>query len=140
MDELRLAEELIHDEGLRLTVYKCPAGKWTIGVGRNLEDRGISEDEARLLLMNDIAFFRHGLSRALPWLEAAPRPVQDVLANMAFNMGLAGLLAFRRTLAHIQAGRYNQAADEMLRSRWAQQVGGRAERLAAVLRSLSATA
>lgn len=140
MDELRLAEELIRDEGLRLTVYKCPAGKWTIGVGRNLEDRGISEEEARLLLMNDIAFFRHGLRRALPWLEAAPQPMQDVLANMAFNMGLAGLLAFRRTLAHIQAGRYDQAADEMLRSRWAQQVGGRAERLAAVLRSLSATA
>ncbi|MDP3426195.1 MAG: glycoside hydrolase family protein [Humidesulfovibrio sp.] len=134
MNAQRLAEELYRDEGLRLKPYRCTAGRLTIGVGRNLDDRGITEAEALLLLDNDIKDFWGRLAVALPWVMQAPEAVQEVLVNMCFNLGLAGLLGFRQTLAHVRAGRYGEAAEQMLRSKWAGQVGQRAERLAQKLR------
>ena len=136
MNARRLAQDLLRDEGLRLKPYCCTAGKLTIGVGRNLDDRGLTEAEALMLLDNDIQACWAELQAALPWVAAAPEAVQEVLANLCFNLGLAGLLGFRQTLAHLQAGLYVDAADELLRSRWAQQVGPRAGRLAARLREL----
>lgn len=135
MNAQRLAEELLRDEGLRLKPYRCTAGRLTIGVGRNLDDRGITESEALVLLDNDIKDCWGRLAVALPWVLGAPEPVQEVLLNMCFNLGLAGLLGFRQTLAHVQAGRYAEAAAGMLRSKWAGQVGARAERLAQKLRT-----
>jgi len=134
MNAQRLARQLIVDEGLRLKPYRCTAGRLTIGVGRNLDDRGLTEAEALLLLDNDIKACWGQLAAALPWVVQAPEAVQEVLVNMCFNLGLAGLLGFRRTLAHLEAGRYGEAVSEMLRSRWAGQVGARAERLAQRLR------
>lgn len=136
MNAQRLAEDLLRDEGLRLNPYRCTAGRLTIGVGRNLDDRGISESEALLLLDNDIKDCWGQLAVAQPWVLAAPEAVQEVLANMCFNLGLAGLLGFRQTLALLQAGRFAEAAAAMLRSKWAAQVGARAERLAQRLREL----
>ncbi len=136
MNARRLAQDLLRDEGLRLKPYRCTAGKLTIGVGRNLDDRGLTEAEALLLLDNDIQDCWARLEAGLPWVTTAPEAVQEVLANMCFNLGLAGVLAFRQTLEHLRAGRYAEAAAEMLRSKWAQQVGPRAERLAARLREL----
>lgn len=136
MNARRLARDLVRDEGLRLKPYRCTAGRLTIGVGRNLDDRGLTEAEALHLLDNDITACWAELQAALPWVASAPEAVQEVLANMCFNLGLAGLLAFRQTLAHLQAGLYAAAAGEMLRSRWAQQVGPRAARLAQKLREL----
>jgi len=136
MNTHRLAQDLIRDEGLRLKPYRCTAGRLTIGVGRNLDDRGLTEDEALVLLDNDIKAFWGQLVVALPWVVQAPEAVQEVLVNMCFNLGLAGLLQFQQTLAYLQAGLRLDAATEMLRSRWAGQVGARAERLAAKLREL----
>ncbi|PKN08050.1 MAG: lysozyme [Deltaproteobacteria bacterium HGW-Deltaproteobacteria-8] len=136
MNAQRLAEDLPRDEGLRLKPYRCTAGRLTIGVGRNLDDRGITESEALLLLDNDIKDCWGRLAAAQPWVLAAPEAVQEVLVNMCFNLGLAGLLGFRQTLALLQAGRFAEAAAAMLRSKWAGQVGARAERLAQRLREL----
>ncbi|MDO9631287.1 MAG: glycoside hydrolase family protein [Humidesulfovibrio sp.] len=136
MNAQRLAEDLLRDEGLRLKPYRCTAGRLTIGVGRNLDDHGITESEALLLLDNDIKDCWGRLAAAQPWVLAAPEAVQEVLANMCFNLGLAGLLGFRQTLALLQAGRFAEAAAAMLRSKWAGQVGARAERLAQRLREL----
>lgn len=130
----RVAEQLVVDEGLRLKPYRCTAGKLTIGVGRNLDDRGITHEEALLLLRNDIRDFWGALCAALPWILSAPEPVQEALLNMCFNLGLSGLLGFTRTLALLEAGRHAEAADAMLASKWARQVGGRAERLAHMVR------
>jgi lysozyme len=135
----RLAEELLLDEGLVLHAYADSLGYLTIGVGRLIDERkggGITEPEALLLLDNDIRRHWGELAAALPWVAQAPEAVQEVLANMCFNLGLAGLLGFRQTLAHLEAGRFAEAAAEMLRSKWAGQVGARAERLAARLREL----
>lgn len=134
MNARRVAEQLLVDEGLRLKPYRCAAGKLTIGVGRNLQDRGITKSEALLLLDNDIADFWGRLSAAQPWVLAAPEHVQEVLLNMAFNLGVGGLLQFNDTLGHLRAGRYREAAQAMLASKWAGQVGQRAERLARQVR------
>lgn len=130
MNTKHVAEQLRIDEGLRLFPYRCTAGKLTIGIGRNLEDRGITLDEAIFLLHNDIQDVWYDLQRALPWIDDQPEEVQEVLVNMAFNLGVEGLLGFKRTLGHIQARRYKEAAAEMFKSTWAKQVGSRATRLA----------
>jgi lysozyme len=125
----KLVDELIRDEGLRLKPYVDSVGKLTIGVGRNLTDVGISEAEAHVLLAADIMSAERVLDRFTPWWRGLTEDRQRVMINMAFNLGL-NLLEFRRTLAFIESGQYEKAADAMLESKWAQQVGPRAVRLA----------
>jgi lysozyme len=133
VDDKALIRQIELHEGLRLKPYRCTAGKLTIGVGRNLEDRGITLAEARMLLANDLTDVRNGLLNALPWVGNLDEVRQRVLIDMSFNLGLRGLLEFKRTLAAVQAGQYQQAATMMLQSRWAKQVGQRAERLARMM-------
>lgn len=137
MNRQHVAEQLLVDEGLRLKPYRCTAGRLSIGVGRNLEDRGVSEAEALLLLDNDIKDFWEQLRGRLPWLEKAPERVQEAVVNMAFNLGVNGLLGFKETLALMQTEKYDEAARAMLASKWARQVGKRAERLAVQVQSAS---
>lgn len=134
METGRLAKDLMRDEGVRLKVYRCPAGKLTIGAGRNLEDVGISSMEAVDLLDNDIARVVSQLNTALPWWRDMPEPSQRALANMAFNLGLTRLMEFQRMIAALRAGDYEAAAAEALDSKWAEQVGARAERIALLFR------
>lgn len=128
-----MVSELRRDEGERLKPYRCTAGKLTIGIGRNLDDVGISKDEAALMLNNDIDQVMRQLDRELPWWRSLDEVRQRVLVNMGFNLGVPGLLAFKNTLAAVQAGRYADAANGMLASRWAKQVGPRAARLAKMM-------
>ena len=128
-----MVRQLRLHEGERLKPYRCTAGKLTIGVGRNLEDRGITREESAVLLANDIADMERELQRALPWVARLDEVRARVLVDMAFNLGVVGLLAFKRTLAAIEAGQYQQAATMMLDSKWAKQVGGRAERLSRMM-------
>lgn len=130
-----LEDTLIRHEGLRLKPYRCTAGKLTIGIGRNLDDIGISEAEARLMLRNDIISAELQLQSSFPWFRRLDPLRQQILTNMAFNLGMPRLRRFRRMLANIERGDYERAADEMLDSRWAQQVKGRATELARWMRS-----
>lgn len=129
-----MVRELTRDEGLRLKPYRCTAGKLTIGVGRNLDDVGISQGEAEILLRNDIDRACADLDRSLPWWRGLDPVRQRVLCNMAFNMGIGGLLTFKSTLTLIQMGKYLDASQRMVASKWAGQVGPRAERLALMMR------
>jgi lysozyme len=135
MNRDELINQLLSDEGLRLKPYRCTAGKLTIGVGRNLDDRGITQDEAMYLLANDVRRVYGEVSSALPWFIKLNDARQNVLLNMAFQMGTVGLLKFRNTLDHIRAGEYNQAATAMMQSLWARQTPARAKRLADQMRS-----
>jgi lysozyme len=128
-----MVRQLRLHEGERLKPYRCTAGKLTIGVGRNLEDRGITQAESAMLLTNDIADLERQLQAALPWVSKLDEVRQRVLLDMAFNLGMAGLLSFKRTLGAIEAGQYQQAATMMLDSKWARQVGQRAERLSRMM-------
>jgi len=156
-DEI-LRAELRRDEGEKFTVYRCTEGKRTIGVGRNLDDVGISLAEcaalgittqdaianginarqSTVLLSNDIKRSKADLDRALPWWRTLDLTRQRVLINMCFNMGIGnaskGLLSFKNTLSLIQTGQYEKAASNMLASKWARQVGKRADRLAQLMR------
>ncbi len=122
-------------EGLRLHPYQCPADKTTIGYGRNLDDKGITEAEAEYLLANDVSEVSIELHRQLPFMYELDDARRAVLIDMAFNMGVAGLLKFQKTLAHVEQGDYQKAAIEMFDSRWASQVGRRANRLADMMQS-----
>jgi len=139
MNRDRLKKALVRHEGLRLKPYTCTANKLTIGVGRNIQDNGISEAEAMLLLENDIDAIVRDLNRALPWWQQLDEARREVLANMVFNMGIGTVLTFKNTLAAVRAGDYKKAAALMLQSKWATQVGNRAKELAAQMETGKAT-
>ena len=126
---------LIRHEGLKLKPYKCTAGKLTIGVGRNIEDMGITEDEAIYLLRNDVARFAAELAQAKPIVKSLDDVRYYVLLNMAFNLGVSRLLKFEKMWKAIEDQRYVDAALEMKDSRWCEQVGGRCSELAALMES-----
>lgn len=130
-----LKNRLIKEEGLRLKPYKCTSDKLTIGIGRNLEDRGITEAEALYLLDNDIQDVTGSLIKSIPWFCTIHYTAQLVLMDMAFNMGVNGLLEFKNTLIYIKYGDYLKASVEMLDSRWSKQVGKRAVELSNILAS-----
>lgn len=132
-DKTKLLAELERDEGLRLKPYKDTVGKLTIGIGRNLDDVGITHGEAYLLLANDVARTYADLVKRAPWFEKLDDVRQRVLLNMAFNLGTEGLMKFTTTLTYIRAGNYKEAAKAMLNSKWAGQVGQRAVRLAKMM-------
>ena len=129
----KLTEMLVDHEGMRRKPYRCTAGKLTIGVGRNLDDRGISPDEAMYMLANDIKDARRELSAAFLWFDKLDEVRQAVLIDMCVNLGLSRLQGFRNTLALIGVGKYEAAAQEMLNSKWAEQVGRRAQRLSRMM-------
>jgi lysozyme len=137
MDD-KLIDQLIAHESCIPHAYQDSLGYWTIGIGRLIDPRKggcLSQEECRYLLRNDIERVKHELDSALPWWRTLDEVRSRVLCDMAFNMGVAGLLAFKNTLALIQAKDYAAAADAMLKSRWATQVKGRATRLAAMMRT-----
>ena len=125
-----LKEQLKKHEGIRLKPYKCTANKTTIGVGRNIEDRGITEDEAFYLLENDIKICVEELEKNYDWFKGLDDIRQCVLVNMCFNLGITRLKKFKNTMKHVEEGDYEKAALGMLNSRWAKQVKGRAIDLA----------
>lgn len=134
MDIAKLTKELTRDEGLRLKPYRDSVGVLTIGIGRNLDDVGISQAEAEFMLANDIEAVAADLDANLPWWRTLDEARQRVLANMTFNVGIVKLLTFKNTLAKTQAGDYLGAAQGMMASLWARQVGPRAERLSIMMR------
>jgi lysozyme len=122
------------DEGCKLKPYYCTAGKLTIGVGRNLEDTGITRAEAQFMLEGDIVRLMKELDELFPEWRDLSETRQMVVLNMCFNMGTFGFLNFKRTIAYMRAEEFSKAADEMLRSQWADQVGDRAKRLSDAMR------
>ena len=131
----RIKAQLVRHEGLRLKPYRCTAGKLTIGIGRNLDDRGISQKEAYAMLERDILDFEQQLLDDIPDVYYGLDEVrQSVLLNMCFNLGMKGLLGFKNTLAFIGAGDWERAANGMLASKWAKQVGMRAIELSEMMR------
>jgi lysozyme len=135
-----LRDDLIADEGLRLDAYADGGGVWTIGVGHTGPEvtRGLCWTRAACLeaLEHDIARAERGLDQHLAWWRRLSAPRQDVLANMAFNLGVEGVLKFRHTLQAVEAEAWALAAERMLGSEpWRTEVGARAERLAEQMRT-----
>lgn len=113
--------------------YIDTVGKLTIGYGRNLEDNGISQEEANFLFDNDFHLCERQLAQC-SWYAEQPEGVQAALINMCFNLGLPRLKGFKRMIAALEAKNYTVAAQEALNSKWATQVGQRAKDVAVMLR------
>lgn len=129
-----IKEQLIRHEGLRLTVYDCPAGYKTIGVGRNLEEKGITKEEAMHLLNNDIKEFESSLVNSFSWFSDLDEARRNALINMAFNLGMGGIKKFRKMISAIEEKNWTEASEQMLDSKWAKQVGRRAIELSDMMR------
>jgi lysozyme len=154
-DRQALIDQLILHEGMVLKVYQDHLGIDTIGVGRNLQDRGITDGElafmsmlrteiyeqgiteanARFLLANDIDIVEEELRNAHPCIDRLDDVRIRVVLDMAFNMGVPRLCKFKNMWAGIHDGDYVRASAEMLDSRWATQVGQRATRLSEAMKT-----
>jgi lysozyme len=135
VDIVDLEAQLLRHEGLRLKVYPDTEGVLTIGVGRNLQGRGITREEALYLLRNDVWDVLQAVQAAFPWAAQLTPTRQQVLCNMAFNLGLPRLKQFRKMLTACERGEYDTAARQMMNSLWAKQVGQRAVELAQMMRN-----
>lgn len=131
----KLADQLERHEGFRSHPYKDATGHITIGIGRNLDDVGITRNEAKRLLANDVASIEQELLEALPVVETLSAPRQLALVNMGFNIGLPTLLRFENMIEAIRQEDWDEAANEMLNSLWAKQVGDRAVELSEIMRT-----
>lgn len=131
----KLKAELEREEGRRHKPYRCTEGRLTVGIGRNLDDVGLSDREIEFLLENDIQRVCDDLNKHIPWWNDLDDTRQHVLIQMCFQLGVKGLLGFKTTLARIQAGNYDGAAESMTQSLWASQTPARAQRMAEHMRS-----
>lgn len=153
-DRVAMIAELRRDEGERLKAYRDTVGKWTIGIGRNLDDvgteplarsvadvkaKGINAAEADLMLMHDLDRVDRDLDRKLSWWRTLDPVRQRIMVNMCFNMGIGdgvkGLTGFKNTLRMIEEKRFEAAAANMLASKWSRQVGQRANRLSNMMKT-----
>lgn len=131
-------DQLRRDEGEKLSAYQDRLGFWTIGVGILIDARkggGLRPEESEFIFRNRLRILEGELARRLPWISRLDPARKGVLMNMAFQMGIDGLLKFKNTLALIERGEYAKAASEMLGSKWAQQTPARANRLSVQMRS-----
>lgn len=133
MFEDRLKGLITKHEGLRLVPYYSN-GKLHIGVGRNLEEMGISKAEAMMMLTTDIGWVTDECEREFQWFDALDDPRRAVIMSMVFNMGMPTFRLFRQMIAAMARQDYMTASLEMLKSEWAQQVGSRALELAAMMK------
>lgn len=130
--KIELTKQLRRDEGEVLTAYQDHLGFWTLGVGRLIDKRkggGITAEESAYLLSNDIDKREAELLRRAPWMSTLDPVRFGALLNMAFQLGVSGLLGFKNTLAMVKAGDYAGAAVGMLESTWATQTPERAARI-----------
>lgn len=134
-DDLRA--DLIREEGVILHAYQDSLGLWTLGCGRLIDKSrggGITEAEAMYLLDNDITRVGQALNEKLPQFRLYPEIVRRALLQMAFQLGVSGLLAFKQMIAALDAEDYQAAATAALDSRWARQTPARAARVSALIR------
>ena len=129
-----LEREVADDEGFMPIPYRCTAGKLSIGYGTNIQD-GITRDEALLLMRHRLGKVVAALESRLPFWFKLTDDRRRVLANMGYQLGILGLMGFKRMLAGLSRGDYEAAAREMLDSKWAKRdTPGRAGRLAERMR------
>ena len=144
--KMNLHDQLKYEEGLRLKKYRCTAGRWTIGYGHNLDANPLAPDGSRIpdtisaefaeeLLMRDIATTRAALRMAWPRIDEFDPARRDAFINMAFQLGVSGLMQFEAMRAAAIARDWETAARQAIKSRWAKQTPERARRVAEQIRS-----
>lgn len=130
----KLVDMLVQHEGMRTKPYEDTVGELTIGVGRNLDSMGLSHDEIYYMLKNDIRRCEEELTNSFRWFSKLDVVRQHAMINLCFNLGISRLRKFKRALAAMEANDFEEAADEFLDSKWAQQVGQRAMEVTYMIR------
>lgn len=133
--KLKLKTLLVKHESFKAFPYTDTTGHLSIGIGRNLSDRGISLSEAYVLLDDDISYFSNKLNFYLPVMRDLCENRQIALIDMCFSLGVQGFLNFANMIAALNAGDYYLAANEILDSKWAQQCPHRVVALANIVRT-----
>lgn len=138
-----LKADLAREEGKVLKVYPDHLGKLTVGIGHLIvkgdpeygkpKDTPITEERCTELFRKDVERTAKGLFEAVPWLHDHPQDVQRALINMAFQLGVAGLVGFRNTMTYIRRREYRVARENALQSLWARQTPARANRVLTLL-------
>ena len=131
----KLIETLRRHEGVKNTLYKCTSDKWTIGVGRNLEDVGLSDAEIDYLLENDIVRTEKLLDEYMSWWRELDEIRQEALVNFVFNVGIGTAMKFKKAMTALEKWDYDTAAEEMMDSNWSKQVGQRAVEVTEMIRT-----
>lgn len=129
----KLIEMLKRHEGVEHHIYRCSAGFWTLGAGRNVDPQGglgLSDDEVDYLLQNDIERVIKELSAEYRWFNSLDDARKDAMIDISFNLGATRLRGFKRALAAMEVADYKTAAKEFLDSKWSRDVKGRATELA----------
>lgn len=131
----KTADDLKRDEGYRHKLYKCTADKWTIGIGYNIEDRGLPDEIIRELCYIVMMECYRDLCSIFgsEFFESLPEEKQSALLNMIYNLGRPRFAGFKKMIAAIRRYNWEEAAYEALDSRWANQVGVRAKRIADII-------
>lgn len=122
VDIQKLEQDLTGEEGRKNTIYKDSRGLWSGGIGRLLDPSkggGFSDDEVDLMFSNDVTKHTAGLYKALPWIAKLSEPRQRALCNMAFQMGVEGVLHFPDMLRCLEAGEWQAAVSAARDSAWA---------------------
>lgn len=134
MNRVRLTKQLEIDEARRRRIYLDSVGKWSGGVGRNLTDRGFRDDEIDLMLSNDIDEAIAIARAVIPIYDKLDDVRQEVVTNMAFNLGQTRLSGFKQFIGALMRLDFQRATTEMMDSKWYEQVGDRGKRLAYAMR------
>jgi len=133
----RVVNAVARSEGFRKYVYKDSEGYWTVGHGILVDSRrggGITRQESRLIMSNRLINFHLRMNRVWPWTKSLSERRQEALVRMGYNLGFKGLRGFKKMLRAMRTGNFKLAADEALDSKWAKQVGSRANRIANLIR------
>ena len=130
-----LVDDIAREEGWRDRVYLCSAGKETIGFGFLISELNLTKEEGMMILRRYVQEKLDNVSKSQSWFNNLPPKVQDVFINMVFQMGLTGVLRFKKMVSNMKDSNWKAAADEMLDSKWAKKDSpARAKRLAQIVK------
>jgi len=129
VNQLMIDEGSVTNDNGRHIAYLCPADKWTIGYGIEVQDHGLSEKEAEDLLRQRVMAVVDEVHMNYPFIKSAPLPIKLSFYNMAYNLGITRLSKFKKMIAALEATDYLTASKEAKDSQWYNQVGERAERI-----------
>lgn len=124
-------------EGYEPMVYQCSEGFDTIGIGFKVDNLFLSEEVCDIILEEKIDKILERLDRLTPWVEDLPSDAQMVLINMCYQMGVGGVMKFKKALAAMKVRNWEEAAKEMLDSKWARQTPGRANELSEIIKNIN---
>ena len=125
-----LTKTIAQAEGFRSKPYLCTAKVWTFGHGLTY----IEEEESYEILSQRIKKRHKRLAKSLDWYTDLPDEVQCVIIEQTYQLGVSGMLKFKKMIAAMKESNWKQAAEEMIDSKWYRQTPGRVERLSAIVR------